>query len=219
MPYDPLASHNTSGAGEITFGVQSGRRGERETVTHEDIIGEMNSTLASAGEAEAAQAAQIAAFRAAAQATLAARAAEAAQAVQAGRAHEAAQLDAFIEHSSIVIDPEVLEVYHIIDNTAGQDVSIIPYIEAALINASMSPVFMLDELLVRLLIPAYKDGTLSEGLNQKVKHAIDSQPALYSDLQLMQGGRRRYKSKRHKRTSKKHKRTYKKYKRTSKRHK
>jgi hypothetical protein len=85
----------------------------------------------------------------------------------------------------------------------------------------------LDELLVRLLIPAYNNGELSAGLHQKVTQAIASQPMLYPDLQpmpyldlqLTQGGRRRYKSKRHKRTSKKHKRTYKKYKRTSKKHK
>jgi hypothetical protein len=127
---------------------------------------------------------------------------------------EARQLDDFIKNPSIVLDPEVSEVYLIINKSDGQNVSIIPSIEAALINARLGVI--LDQWLVRLLIPAYKDGKLSTGLYQKVKHAIDSQPMLYSDTQ---GGRRRYKSKKYKRTSKKHKRTYKKYKRTSKKHK
>jgi len=130
---------------------------------------------------------------------------------------EARQLDEFIDNPSIVLAPEVLEVYHIINRSAKQNVSIMPYIEDALTRATQG--VGLDVWLVRLLIPAYKDKNLSPGLHQKVKHAIDSQPLLYSDLQVTQGGRRRYKSKRHKRTSKKHKRTYKKYKRTSKKHK
>ena len=191
-PRDSLASHNKAGDADITIGQRN------ELVYGEDIRGKMDDvlTLDDLG-----------------------RGSSSSSEVQEEL------LDKFLDNPGIVDDVEVSEVFSIINNSYVQDVPIIPYIEDALTRATQG--VGLDEWLVRLLIPTYKAGKLSAGLRQKVTEAIrlqpllysDLQPLLYSDLQLTQGGRRRYKSKRHKRTSKKHKRTYKKYKRTSKKHK
>ena len=143
---DQLGPFNNSGRYEIPIGEESttGRRGERATVTPEDIRGKINDILTVPDEAQA-------------------------------------QLDNFIKNPSIDLDPEVLEVYRIINTSGGQNVSIIPHIEAALSNARLGG--RLDELLVGLLIPAYNDGNLSPGLHQKVTEAIFSKAT--------QGGRRR----------------------------